>query len=49
MGAVEITLVSFIAVMAGIAGSCMLSFVIKKSSVSEADSAVKSLSSSQRG
>ncbi len=49
MGAVEITLVGFIAVMAGIAGSCMLTFALKKSGVSRADSAVKSLSSSQRG
>lgn len=48
MGAVEITLVSFIAVMAGIAGSCILSFVFKKPGVSGTDSVVKSLSSSRR-
>lgn len=49
MGAVEITLVSFIAVMAGIAGSCILTFVFRKSGTSGAESVVKSLSSSQRG
>ena len=31
MGAVEITLVSFIALMSGLAGSCILTFVLKRS------------------
>ena len=49
MGAVEITLISFIAVMAGIAGSCILRFLLRKSGRTGAESAARSLSASQRG
>ncbi len=36
MGAVEITLMSFIALMTGLAGSCIVSFVLKRLSMSSA-------------